>query len=149
MNKLTGLTHKQVESQLTIWMERCGYKRVKYSPANNQAYRSLRPDRIFKNKEKPVIVVEVKPEIVTKDEVLRGIGQSACYLPYNVKPYLVIPVKYYDELEKVFAKLPWLGIITYDNGVFDLRKVSNVHVYSYDPEIRRLEDQFLEDKLGR
>lgn len=79
----------------------------------------LYPDAVFVKgqltEDSKTIVAEVKPENVEKMEVLKGIGQSAQYLPFEkVKPYLVLPIKWYETLLPVFQELPRLGVITYN-----------------------------------
>lgn len=137
------LTHRHVEAILKTFMEEHGWRRIergKYNFGNIDAKPGkgwrlkertsgkprhgsagiLYPDAVFTkgsvSENSTKIVAEVKPENVKMPEIMRGIGQSVRFLPFRkVKPYLVIPTKWYEILLSVFKELPRIGIITYDN----------------------------------
>lgn len=135
------LTHREVETLLTAFMEKVGWIGLR-----NGRYKSsyLKPDKVFikqgnqqqirlvngkfiiEGKDPTTLVMEVKPEGVEKSEIAKGIGQCACYLVHNnTKPYLVIPERYLSILQNVFKQLPWLGIITYTKEHMEIAQRSN------------------------
>ena len=103
----TGLTHKQVETLIDNLMVKQDWIRVRTPDHFNR-----RPDRLF-TKGDDILVMEIKPENARDSEILKGIGQIASYLPYQVKPYLVLAEKWVDEFKDTFRMLPGIGILRY------------------------------------
>lgn len=140
---MADLTHRQVEVLLKTFMEEHGWRKIErgtYNFGNIEARPGkgwrlrketsdnprrgsagiLYPDAVFAkgsiNENSIKIVAEVKPENVEMPEIMRGIGQSVRFLPFRkVKPYLVIPIRWYEILSLVFKELPRVGVITYNN----------------------------------
>jgi len=116
------LTHRQVEAKLDRFMEELSWSRVKMG---NGMSTFCQPDRMYAKPEMNLLVCEIKPSIVATGEIKRGIGQMACFLPWRVKPYLVIPENRFEDFQKIWVSLPWLGIFSYDEkGCFTLRQKS-------------------------
>ena len=104
------LTHKELESMVDEFMETQDWVKVKIS---NELFKR-KPDRMY-TKGSLVLIFELKPENILQPEVDRGIGQCMGYLPYRVKPYLVIPEVWATYYRKIFAQLPFLGVLQYSN----------------------------------
>lgn len=150
MEELTRyLTHIEVLKALTNFMQEQGWQRIK---DKRYKFFHLNPDAVFQKMGYPLIIVEVKPEYLTIDEVRKGIGQCAQVLAYpEYRPYFVIPEKWYFEFSNVFAKLPWLGIIAYvgkqmrlaaglaEDGIAPVRP----EVKFYEHKCRRCEYQWI------
>lgn len=111
----------KAEQKYKAWgLEEAANGSIHFIPHNRGSAGVLYPDAVF-IKGQPtdndkVIVAEVKPENVEMREITRGIGQSVRFLPFRkIKPYLVIPIRWYEILALVFKELPRIGVITYDN----------------------------------
>ena len=106
---MTWLTHKQVETLIDNLMVKHAWVRVKNS---SHLFKGSRPDRLF-TKEGEILVMEIKPENSSKGEIHRGIGEVVGFLPYQVKPYLVLPESLVDWVRDVFKMLPDIGVLQY------------------------------------
>jgi len=104
-----GLTHKQVENLVDNLMVKQGWVRVKNQ---HHLFHGRYPDRLFARGD-DILVIEIKPENARDSEILKGLGQMTCYLPYQVKPYLVLPEKWADVFREVIRMLPDIGILQY------------------------------------
>jgi len=115
------LTHKEIESLCDLFMENKGWDRVrKASIFNENRLESYAADRIY-IKNGVVLVFEIKPENASPEEIKRGIGQLACFLPYQIKPYLVLSEAQWSwsNMRGVIKFLPWLGVAVY-KSMFEL-----------------------------
>lgn len=102
------ITHRTVEMLLDNRMEELSWLRV---VGKDDLFRK-RPDRIY-TKGEEVLIFELKPENCSNNEIDRGIGQCMWYLPYRVKPYLVIPQSWAQEYTLVFEQMSFLGVLQF------------------------------------
>lgn len=103
------ITHKLVETMIDDLMRNQGWVRA---VADRDLFRGKLPDRIYTRGE-DVLVFELKPDNCLNGEIDKGIGQSLWYLPYKVKPYLVISESWVQQYKLVFSHLPELGVLQY------------------------------------
>ena len=124
------LTHKQVETMVDDFMGEKSWHRLRNSEylgtrehrwnrssepdSGFGVFNISRPDRIYAQ-QNTIVVCEIKPEVISQREVMTGIGQLACLLPYEVKPYLVIPESQVKIFFNAISKLPWLGVLSYSS----------------------------------
>lgn len=148
------LTHRQVETLCDDFMEKLEWVRSDERLLDNGKGSVVILDRIYiKNGELP-LGFEVKPENARKEEVIRGIGQMACCLPYHLKPYLILSEKQWFTLIEVFALLPWLGIVVYskETGKLLIRQKAErkdmenlTQVEKLLPKVKKLKDKQIYD----
>ena len=113
------LTHREIESLCDLFMENKGWDRVKKASIfNENKLESYAADRIY-TKNGVVLAFEIKPENALDEEIKRGIGQLACFLPYQIRPYLVFSEAQWSTMERVIKFLPWLGAAVY-KSMFEL-----------------------------
>lgn len=126
------ITHKSLEGLCDRFMNKRGwYKIIKPRKLGSHV-----ADRIYTLGENSVpLVFELKPENCTDSEIQKGLGQCVSYLPWQVKPYLVISQSWADEFQPVFDLLPFLGILQYtEEGKFLIRqKASERDWLSFPP----------------
>jgi len=104
------LTHKDVEHLSDDFMASKNWERVRFSLISTSP-RTL-VDRIYV-KEGDILGFEIKPENTLDEEVKRGIGELACLIIFQIKPYLVISEPKFKVFKSIFEKIPWLGVLTY------------------------------------
>ncbi len=105
------ITHKIVETMVGNLMDKFEWARVIVA---KELFGGKLPDRIYTRGES-VLVFEVKPENSKDAEIDKGIGQSSWFLPYGVKPYLVLHQTQAERYGKAFAQLPYLGVLQYSS----------------------------------
>lgn len=142
------LSHKALETMVDDFMESKNWLKVKVG----KDYKGrCRPDRVY-TKGTDILVFEIKPFNITRGEIYKGIGQALWYLPYQVKPYLVIPDHWVSSFQKTFSHLPFLGILQYSDRDFSVyqRATRNPQLEEFYPlEIVRLSRLFLWNLLKR
>ena len=107
------LTHKEIEAICDEFMEKLAWVKSDLCLLGNKLEIRVVPDRIYVKEGKYPLGFEIKPGDARIGELERGIGQMACYLPYQIKPYLIISVEQWATVEVVLSLLPWLGIAVY------------------------------------
>lgn len=126
------LTHKELETMCDRFMAEHGWERG----TSNNRMKTFTPDRVYSKENKWPLVIEIKPENADGPEIKKGIGQSACCLPYQVKPYLILSEKQWDTFESIIQQLPWLGIISYPISTFDKKAGYKNLAIKQKPEAR-------------
>lgn len=111
----TFLTHRELETMCDGFMTEHGWERGK----SNEIIITTTPDRVYSKENEWPLAFEIKPENADGPEIKKGIGQSACCLPYRVKPYLILSDKQWNTFEFTIRQLPWLGVIGYPNSTSD------------------------------
>ena len=106
------LTHKEVLGMCIRQCKAYGWRRMQ-AFVNRKL--SGRPDCVFKSGS-VTRAYEVKPEVVTWDEVRKGIGQCAEYLSLGMLPYLVVAESVAKDLQEIMKHHPWLGVVEFVNG---------------------------------
>jgi len=105
------LTHKEVEHLCDEFMASHKWERVKVSQISSSP--QILVDRIYMQENEVPLGFEIKPENILNEEVKMGMGELACLAPFQIKPYLVIPQVKFELFEHIFAKHPWVGVLTY------------------------------------
>lgn len=113
-------THKELVIRFTQFINDHGWVMDKDL---SHDFNNIHPDGAYKKiGDQRIIVAEVKSDDASQTQILKGIGQSAQYLPYkNVTPYFIISLKWFYKYQDVFKELPWLGIITYNSNGSDMK----------------------------
>jgi len=107
-------SHKEIENICDATMASMGWERVGCKATNDTPVSFW--DRVYTKEDLDYpVVFEIKPETATSEEIKRGIGQIACTLPYQVRPYLIISEDQYLMFKEIFELLLWLGICLYDD----------------------------------
>lgn len=109
------LTHREIEGLCRRFMEKIGWNKVsgRTIKSNGLAIQMIRCDQAYIKEDELPLAFEIKPGNAMAGQIKQGIGQQACFLPYRVKPYLVLSQKQWLEFKEFIGFLPWLGIVVY------------------------------------
>ena len=116
------LTHKEIERMCDGFMESLGWDRAHQTLLNNEGEVRVYADRIYIKENEIPLLFEVKPENAKSEEIKKGIGQLACCLPFQVKPYLVLSRKHWNIYGYPITFMPWLGVIVYEGTAFSIKQ---------------------------
>ena len=115
------ITHKGLETRCDDFMKQRGW----YKAKRRTGLFNRLPDRIYSKPGAWPLVFEIKPDNIRMGEIQKGIGQCVFYLPYQVKPYLVLPEHWLNqEIKNVLKQLP-IGVLAYDGDLRIYQKASD------------------------